>query len=457
MATSVTDATPLLMQGMSVVFESLGRGLLCLDDELRVVHTSQRFDELIGEEAAQVAVGRPAADLFGADLFGPQGELRRALEAGERREGWGATVRDGSGHAHVVSITVAPLLRDKLPDCDRRVSYVVVVRPAEEGADTGNPPTAFAGMVARSEPMLRVFRMIRQLQESDATVLLQGESGTGKELVARAIHQHSPRRGGPFVAINCAALPGELLESELFGHVKGAFTGAVRDRAGRFEIASGGTLFLDEVGDIPLPLQVKLLRVLQERTYERVGDNRTRVADARIVAATHVDLMRAIREGRFRDDLYYRLRVVPIEIPPLRERREDIEVLARHLLQRVGARQGRSLRLAPDALRVLLAADWPGNVRELENALEYATAVSRGQTIHSEDLPSGLVRAAAIAPVVPMLSLLPPAAPQGWEAERATLLEVLQRHRWRRASAARALGISRTTLWRRMRELRLES
>jgi sigma-54 specific flagellar transcriptional regulator A len=195
--------------------------------------------------------------------------------------------------------------------------------------------------------MARIFRLIDNLKYSDATILLTGESGSGKEVVARAIHAHSPRRGGPFVAVNCGALPGELLESEMFGHVRGAFSGAVRDRVGRFEAAAGGTLFLDEVGDLPLALQVKLLRVLQERSFERVGESVTRTSDARIIAATHHDLRRAVEEGRFRDDLYYRLRVVPIDIPPLRERREDVEPLARTLLARVAARQGRALRFPP--------------------------------------------------------------------------------------------------------------
>jgi len=204
---------------------------------------------------------------------------------------------------------------------------------------------------------------------------------------ARAIHANSTRKGERFVAVNCAALPAELLESELFGHVRGAFTGAVRDRSGRVELASGGTLFLDEIGDVPLQLQVKLLRFLQEKTFEHVGDSHTRKADVRIIAATNVDLRRAIAEGRFREDLYYRLRVVPIEVPPLRERREDIEPLARFLLIRVAGRHGREVRFSADAIRALLRYSWPGNVRELENAIEYAVAVGRGQTIQTEDLP----------------------------------------------------------------------
>jgi transcriptional regulator with GAF, ATPase, and Fis domain len=306
------------------------------------------------------------------------------------------------------------------------------------------------------------------LQSSEATVLVSGESGTGKEVTARMIHAHSPRRNGPFVAVNAAALPGELLETELFGHVRGSFTGATKDRVGRFEAAHDGTLFLDEVGDLPLHLQVKLLRVLQEHTFERVGDNQARSTNARIIAATHRDLRRAVAAGNFREDLYYRLRVFPIEIPPLRERREDIEPIARLLLSRVGARTGRALRFSPDALRVLLSHDWPGNVRELENALEFAATVCQGQTLQPEDLPPEVHgRAASPDAAHGAVATSPaagrrPAAAGHVAGERpdlpgaAALKAALEAHRWSRADTARALGVSRSTLWRRMRALGLE-
>jgi transcriptional regulator with GAF, ATPase, and Fis domain len=259
--------------------------------------------------------------------------------------------------------------------------------------------------------------------------------------------------------VNAAALPSELLESELFGHVRGAFTGAARDRTGRFAAASSGTLFLDEVGDVPLQLQVKLLRVLQEHTYERVGEDQTRHTDARIIAATNRDLRRAVAEGRFRDDLYYRLRVFPIEIPPLRARREDIELVARLLLSRVGARTGRALRLSPDALRALLSYSWPGNVRELENALEFAATVCRGQTLQPEDLPPEVSSSPEPPPgagAMPAHRLeLDAPVGDGPAGDRAAIEAALEAHRWSRAEAARALGISRSTLWRRMRALGL--
>ena len=453
--TAETDLEAIL-HALGMVFESLGRVLVCLGPDFRVVHGSEGLDRLAGRGAATAIIGRPIDEVLGPELFGPDGALRTALSRGERREGWGASFRLGAAAPRRVSVTAAPILHDPSGQCDPSVAYVVVLRPAEEEPAAGEP-TVFCGLIARSAPMLRIFHLIENLEESEATVLLTGESGTGKELVARALHVHSPRRRGPFIAVNCGALPGELLESELFGHVRGAFTGAVRDRTGRFELAAGGTLFLDEVGDLPLPLQVKLLRVLQERTVERVGESRTRHTDTRIIAATNLDLRRAIQEGRFRDDLYYRLRVVPIEIPPLRERRADIEPLAHHLLTRVGARHGRSLRLAPEALRLLLLHRWPGNVRELENALEFAVAVCKGQTIHAEDLPAEILDAAGAPPLEEEAGVQPeepsPAStPADVARERERLLTALDACHWRRDDAARVLGFSRTTLWRKMRE-----
>ena len=299
--------------------------------------------------------------------------------------------------------------------------------------------------------MSRVFRMIDVLQHSESTVLITGESGTGKEVMARIIHTHSPRKSGPFVAVNAAALPGELLESELFGHVRGAFTGAVRDRAGRFETAEDGTLFLDEVGDVPLHLQVKLLRVLQEHTYERVGDSQMRRTNARIIAATNRNLRRLVADGRFREDLYYRLRVFPIELPPLRSRREDIEPMARLLLSRVGARTNRALHLSPEAVRVILSYEWPGNVRELENALEFAATVCQGQTLQPEDLPPEIVPSSALPSEEPAPIVRSRPVQGNPSVPDRELLAALEGNRWNRVATAQALGVSRSTLWRRMR------
>ncbi|HEV2273441.1 MAG TPA: sigma-54 dependent transcriptional regulator, partial [Acidobacteriaceae bacterium] len=341
--------------------------------------------------------------------------------------------------------------------------YLVLLRPADEDGTCPNAPVFYSGAIACSPAMLRIFRMVETLQHSEATVLITGESGTGKEVVARAIHQHSTRSSGPFVAVNCGAIPGDLLESELFGHVRGAFTGAIRDRVGRFELASHGTLFLDEIGDLPPSLQVKLLRVLQEHQYQRLGESASRTTHARIIAATNVDLRVALRQGRLREDLYYRLCVVPIEIPPLRERREDIPPLSMSLLSRITAQSGLIRRISPQAMRLLLDYPWPGNVRELANVIEYAVTVAGRETILPEDLPEELRRRGvdfeATADRAAWLTTT--SSKNGStenvkdEAEAVRLRSVLDAHQWRRAETARALGISRATLWRRMRELDL--
>jgi transcriptional regulator with GAF, ATPase, and Fis domain len=487
----VTSAAPpvgpasVAFGAVSVAFGSLGRVCLALDGDLRVLHVAGALDGLLGPGAAEAWRGQLVEDVLGAELFGPAGPLRLALMAGERREGWRAWLRSTSAGTRLCSVTAAPLLQGEAGICPPEAAYLVVLRPADaDEATRGSAPTAFGGLIVRSQAMNRVLKLAQSLGHSEATVLLTGESGTGKGLLAQAIHDHSPRRGGPFVAVNCAALPDALLETELFGHVRGAFTGAVRDRVGRFGLAAGGTLFLDEVGDLPLHLQAKLLRALQEKTFERVGESTPMAADVRVIAATHRDLRRATEERRFREDLYYRLRVFPIDIPPLRVRREDVEPVARYLLARVGTRAGRDLRFSPEALRSLLGYHWPGNVRELENALEYAVTVATGQTLQPEDLPPELQAGTGLlagseppeavtappAPAQPAASASAAARPPAGAAERGAATVVrsrgqppareavasaLEAHHWRVAEAAAALSVSRTTLWRWMRELGL--
>ena len=251
--------------------------------------------------------------------------------------------------------------------------------------------TGFGDLIGKDPKMQVVYKLIEDVAPSDATVLIQGESGTGKELVARAIHQHSPRKDGPFVVINCSAYPATLLESELFGHEKGAFTGALRQKAGRFEQAHGGTVFLDEVGDIPLPAQVKLLRVLQTRKFERVGGEQTLTVDVRVLAATHKDLVQEVKNGNFREDLFYRLNVIPIKLPPLRERKNDIPLLVEHFLKLFAAARSKDIQgLSSEALRVLLNYSWPGNVRELENTIEHAVVLAKAGQVEAWDLPAAI-------------------------------------------------------------------
>ena len=303
--------------------------------------------------------------------------------------------------------------------------------------------TGLDAIIAESPPMSQVLELVVRVAPTETTVLILGESGTGKELIARAIHGSSPRAHGPFVAVNCAAIPETLLESELFGHVKGAFTGAIRDRVGKFEAAEGGTIFLDEIGEMRPDLQVKILRVLEERMLERVGDNRLIRVDVRVLAATNKDLSKAIQAGEFREDLYYRLNVVPLQIPPLRERREDIRPLAQHFLKRLGASP--RLTIAPEAFRALESYDWPGNVRELENALERAMIFHRGDVISLADLPE-TIRAPKAKEAAALPVSLPEAGLSLEEVEKELILRALQKHDWNQSRAARYLGITRHTL-----------
>jgi two-component system, NtrC family, response regulator HydG len=304
------------------------------------------------------------------------------------------------------------------------------------------------GLVGSSEPIRRVLEQVRKVAPTDATVLVLGESGTGKELVARAVHDGSPRREKPFVSISCAAIPEGLLESELFGHEKGAFTGAIRRKLGRFELAHEGTLFLDEVGEIPPAVQVKLLRVLQERRFERVGGEETVEVDVRVVSATNRDLAALVKAGQFREDLFYRLDVVPIALPPLRERPGDVEELASHFLARIAPRIGRKVKgFTPEALGLLRAHRWPGNVRELENVVEQALVFAEGDLVRPEDLPDGL-RAPRPAP-----GGLP--IPQGdrsltdilEDLERQLILGAYEKARGVKAETARLLGIKPSALY----------
>jgi transcriptional regulator with PAS, ATPase and Fis domain len=305
----------------------------------------------------------------------------------------------------------------------------------------------FHGILGKSPVMEKLFEMIGNVARSEAPVLIHGESGTGKELVARAIHVTGPRSGGPFVKVNCAALNESLLESELFGHVKGAYTGADRDRIGRFEAAHGGTIFLDEIGDIPLSTQVKLLRVLEEREIERVGDHRPVPVDVRIVSATNRDLETLQREGRFREDLFFRINVFPLECPPLTRRLEDIPLIVKAFIDQNSEKSGKKiLGLTSDAMETLLAYDWPGNVRELRNAVEYAFVLCDGGWIEPRHMPPKITGGQRPRNGTPRT------VAAGGPSEREKLIALLRKARGNQSEVARTLGVSRVTVWKRMRK-----
>jgi DNA-binding NtrC family response regulator len=318
----------------------------------------------------------------------------------------------------------------------------------------------FENIIGHSERMLEIFELIQNVADSDSTVLIYGESGTGKELVAKAIHYHSPRSEKPLVPINCAAIPADLLESELFGYERGAFTGAHRTKIGRFEYANGGTLFLDEIGEMSPQLQVKILRVLQERSFERLGGVRPINVEVRIIAATHQDLDKAIQEGKFREDLYYRLSVIPIYIPPLRERREDIPMLAEHFLDKFNREKDRNVReVSQEAMERLIHYSWPGNVRELENMMERLVVLKRTGTIRPEDLPEkftgSTVQEFLGRFLLPEEGINLSTAVQNFERE--LILQALKRTKGVKKEAARLLRMKRTTLIQKMKRKQILS
>ncbi len=322
----------------------------------------------------------------------------------------------------------------------------------------------FDRIVGKSEAMQRVFQLVEKVANTDSTVLITGESGTGKELIAHAIHFASERKDRPFVPVNCAAIPEELLESELFGHEKGAFTHAIKTRIGRFELADKGTIFLDEIGEMSPALQVKLLRVLQERKFERVGGVKTIQVDIRILAATNVDLDEAVKQGRFREDLYYRLNVIPIHIPPLRERRSDIPLLVNHFLEKFCSNKRICVKgITEDAIQALTAYDWPGNVRELENIIERMVILANGPMINMDDLPERISRVGKKGLVTMVdLNTTPILPEEGFslssaveQFEKALILQALDRTGWVKNRAAKLLKMNRTTLIEKMKKQKL--
>jgi len=345
-------------------------------------------------------------------------------------------------------------------EANERTSSVQPVGAISPGAPQADPsaprPRSMESVIGISQRMLNVYHVVDRVADTGCTVLITGESGTGKELVARGLHEVSQRACGPFVAVNCGAMPEALLESELFGQVNGASTGAHGTKLGRLAQANGGTLFLEEIGELSLALQVKLLRLLQAQEYSPVGDNCVLRADVRIVATTHIDLDKAVAAGKFREDLYYRLNVIHLHVPALRDRPEDIPLLAEHFLKRTNERLGRNVSISRPALQLLADWNWPGNVRELENTIERAAILSQDSAIEPNDLPArvrGLSTNHTISPELPNTGLELRAAVEAFENE--LIRQALERTGWNKNQAARLLGLNRTTLVEMLKRKRL--
>ena len=429
---------------VKTILDSINDGVFTVDGKFTVTSFNRAAEAITGVDVRE-AVGRPCCEVFKADICEGNCALKQTIATSRPVINKRVHILTAAGSRVPISVSTA-LLRDGKGrviggvETFRDLSLVEQLRKEVEGRH------AFGDMLSASQKMREVFDVLPLVAEGESTVLIRGESGTGKELLARAIHGLSPRAKGPLVSVNCGALPDTLLESELFGHVEGAFTGASRSRQGRLEAAGGGTLFLDEVGDVSPALQVRLLRVLQERTFERLGSNQTVRADVRFVAATHKDLEEEVREGRFREDLYYRLNVVQIAIPPLRDRPEDVPLLARHFVDRLNRLHGRDIQgISPEAMELLMRHAWPGNVRELENAIEHAFVLCRRGVILPEYLP------ASLSPASPAHADAPPAAKDLRQAELSMIYSALERNRGNRSAAARDLGIHKTTLWRKLK------
>lgn len=423
---------------VQAILDAMEDGVMIIDRRFRVVGfneaavriTGFRKEEALNAPCFKVCVGSCCQD--GCDAVS-------LFEQGTPCEEFETTIRTRDGQSKILRIhTVA--LRDSAGAITGAIRILRDVTQTRELERKLREPWRFGRLIGQSRAMQEVYRLIELLSDSTATVLIQGETGTGKELVAEAIHQSSPRADGPFITLNCAALPDALVENELFGHVRGAFTDAIADKPGRFELANGGTLFLDEVGELGLSVQAKLLRVLETGEFERLGDPRTRRVQVRVIAATNKDLRQAVAERRFREDLFYRLNVVPIFLPPLRDRLEDLPLLAQYFLERFKQSLGRDLRLSHDALRTMMRYDWPGNVRELENALEYAAVTCRGAFIHAYDLPVSLHQSHTDRPL-----------PAEITDESARLTAALKACQWKIKRCAELLGMDRTTLWRKMK------
>ena len=420
------------------ILDNMKDGIIAHDLDRRIFYFNRKAEEITGYDRDEV-IGKDCHDALGGPFCGSRcsfcGNQPIFLDTAE----YPINIITRKGEMRRLEMT-ATMMRD---ENDREVGVLATFRDVTDLFELrikAREMTGFSNIIGCDSKMVEVFRQIKDVSGYDYPVHIFGETGTGKELVANAIHNESLRAGNPFVPINCGALPEGLIESELFGHVKGAFTGAVRDKKGRFELANKGTIFLDEVAELPRMLQVKLLRFLQEGTFEKVGSEKTASVDVRVVSATNKDLKREVKRGNFREDLFYRLNVIPIHIPPIRERKADIPLLVEHFLSKAPMIQGqRPVRIAQEALHIFLDYSWPGNVRELQNAVQFAIVRCKGKVIRPDDLPLELK--GGFVPERPRRGPV-----RKLDAEMVS--EALTKTGGNKARAAKVLGVGRATLYR---------
>ncbi|SHL05741.1 PAS domain S-box-containing protein [Desulfatibacillum alkenivorans DSM 16219] len=445
MAEQNKNTAPLLDR-TDVILESISDGVFTVDHDWRITSFNRAAEDITGVNR-QEAIGRLCWEVFRASMCETACALRHTMDTGEKIINKSAYILNADGGRTPISVSTA-VLRDEDGNVAggvetfRDLSVVEGLRKELEGR------FQVGDMVSRSDSMRRILDILPQVAASDSTLLIQGETGTGKEMLAHAVHNLGPRKDAPFIAVNCGALPDSLLESELFGYKAGAFTGAEKDKPGRFALAEDGTLFLDEIGDISPALQVRLLRVLQEKTYDPLGGTQSLKTSARILAATNQDLASLVKKGKFRQDLYYRINVVAVELPPLRERKADIPLLVDRFVAKFNRMQNKYLTgISPEVLSAFMAHDFPGNIRELENLIEHAFVLCQKGAIEIQHLPEHF-RSSAIehhgdADLSGTLRAV----------EAQAIQDALKRHNYNRLAAARDLGMHKTTLFRKIKAL----
>ncbi|MDH3575172.1 MAG: sigma 54-interacting transcriptional regulator [Desulfobacteraceae bacterium] len=436
-----------------IILDSIADGVFTVDSDWKITSFNRAAEKITGIKNEE-AVGRYCWEVFKASICEKGCSLRRTMETGRPIINQHIFIVDSKGDRIPISISTA-ILKDKNDnviggaETFRDLSVVEQLRKELAKQHT------FYDIISKNREMQRLFEMLELVSKNDTTVLLEGESGTGKELFARAIHSLSQRKKGPIITVNCGALPDTLLESELFGYKAGAFTDAKRDKPGRFAQAKNGTLFLDEIGDISPMLQMRLLRVLQEKVYEPLGSTKSETADVRIVAATNKNLEALVQQGLFRDDLYYRINIVTLFLPPLRARKDDIPLLVEHFLRRFNSLRGKEIQgLSPKAMNILMSYDFPGNIRELENIVEYATVVCKNHWVGKEHLPETLYQKIDLRKIATP-EATPESDPSLKAVEKDMIYKMLKKNNWNRKLTAAQMGIHPSTLWRKMKRLNI--
>ncbi|MBU1052304.1 MAG: sigma 54-interacting transcriptional regulator [Proteobacteria bacterium] len=437
-----------------IILDSIADGVFTVDSDWRITSFNRAAEKITGIEKAE-ALGRHCWDVFRASICEKACALRQTMETGRQVIDKSIFIVNSEGERIPVSISTA-VLKDKKglmiggAETFRDLSLLEALRKELSGRHS------FHDIISKDKEMLRLFAMLEQISESDATVLIEGESGTGKELFAKAIHSLGHRSKGPMITINCGSLPDSLLESELFGYKAGAFTDAKKDKPGRLALAKGGTLFLDEIGDITPALQVRLLRVLQDKTYEPLGGTKSEQANVRIVTATNKDLANLVKTGSFREDLYYRVNVVKIKLPPLRERKGDIPLLTDHFIKKYSHLNNKEVQgVTSEVLHILMSHRFDGNIRELENIIEYAIVVCKENLISTEYLPDYLCQKPVAEEILPRSEKIREAESLD-EIEKNFILDVLIKNKYNRKTTATKLGMHPATLWRKIKRFNLE-